>query len=159
MSDFVIFDTIDDFWKWIHAIDNRQINLSHSFGAKNRCRKCGKHPTKYYNANLPAFARNPRDKTNVVNWLSKNTKRLMLDFYLRDDPSKFKSVSTFSHPVDYKGYNPRLHRTTSASTNMREYMVCECGMSVWVFSDMYTIAPEKVHRRSREHYPIKLKYY
>ena len=155
IGDLVRFDTIDDFWHWIHAIEDRQINLSHSFMAKNRCRSCGSIPTHYYNTKFPGFSNEPRHKTNwkIV---------IQNDFTSQAPPSSYiflYNASSFAHVPNYKGYNPRLHRTDSVSTNMREYVICDCGNTKWAFSDMYSIAPEKISRRAKSFYPHKLKYF
>lgn len=160
MNDHVmVFDSIDDFWKWINVTPQKQVNISHSFVAKNRCRSCGKHPTQYYCATMPGYFSNPRVQFDVLNWTKNMRYLLMLDFYLLARPKDCTAAGIFGVRPTHQKFKPRLHMTKDTRHHiMVDYVICECGKSVWTFADANVVTPEKINRSGRYQYPQKFRY-
>ena len=157
-DDLFIFSSVDEFWSWINAVP-KKVNVSHSFVVKNRCRSCGKFPTKYYNVSLPPYTPDHRVKLNSFNWIKLlYSKSFSFDLFLLFDPTEATNANFFSHRVsEYSGYNPRLHRTYDAP-NIAEYITCECSNTIWAYNDLGAHSPEKINRQAKYGYPNKFRY-
>ncbi len=138
-----------------------RINLSTPIIMKNRCRKCGKHPDVYYYLEQPTYYHDPRASAEILQWLKLLLDRMSADWYQVSPPSEFTGMSLFAHQVNYKGHNPRLSRSRglNASSNVVEYLTCECGYSNWTWADRTNQnRPEIVNRRARSTYPKRFLY-
>lgn len=144
---------------WEFIIDDLKIevvkiNLSTPIVMKNRCRKCGKHPDVYYYIQQSGGNFTPREELMQFDWVKRRLKRMSVDWYLSNNPKSYSGISPFSHAVTYKGFNPRLLRSSSAPNgNYIEYLTCECiGAPNWTWMDKGNQTPEHRHRRARTTY-------
>ena len=146
---------IDDF-----KVEVVKINLSTPILMKSRCRSCGKHPDVYYYIQQALLNSTPRAEIKQFDWVKRRLRRMSADWYLTSSPKSYSGVSSFSHPVTYKGFNPRLLRSGSAqSGNYIEYLTCECiGAPNWTWMDKGNQTPEHRHRRARITYPKSFLY-
>lgn len=144
-----------------NSTDIVRINLSTPFVVRSRCKKCAKYPSVYYYTRNPVMWFNPNRIRAQFVFIRKFVSRMCNDLYLLEDPKNFHNANYFSFPSSFKGYRPRLHRTkgSSAIFDIVEYLTCECGGSVWAFSDKSIRSrPEIVFRKGRYKYPQKFEF-
>lgn len=138
-----------------------QVNLSSSFVARTKCVQCGQEPQVYYYANKPYLFIDPKGAQNLFKSMTKWMKRMSSDWFMEAEPKFFKEMSAFNHMVDYKGYNPRLHKSRGVNpqTNTIQYISCWSGCTVWAFSDSANTERQEIsQRKSRHKYPQKFIY-
>lgn len=138
-----------------------KVNLSTPFLTRARCKACGKHPTIYYYARNPVMWNNPRKVLEQFAFYIGYFKRACSDFYLDDSPASFTKANYFSYEVPFKGFNPKLHRTRGAHPvfNYTEFVACECGESIWAFTDKSIRSrPEIVMRKAKYNFPQKFNF-
>jgi len=138
-----------------------KVNLSTPFLVRSRCKGCGKYPTIYYYARNPVMWNNPRKILEQFSFYSKFFKRACSDFYLDDNPSSFTSMHYFEYQVPFKNFNPKLHRTRGAHPvfNYTEFVTCECGGSIWAFTDKSIKSRmEIISRKARVNLPQKFNF-
>jgi len=93
--------------------------------------------------------------------MKKWLKRMTQDWYLDVEPRYFQEITNFSHAVDYKGYNPKIHHTRGIDprNNIVEFISCWSGCTIWAFADKATKKrPEIANRKSRILHPQKFLY-
>ena len=138
------------------------VNFSSTFMAKSRCKKCGSHPAVYYYTRNKYLWLDPHNAINShLSVLKKYTKRMCSDHYMMISPKYFTNLISFSQSTSYKGYLPKLHnsRGRNFSSNIAEFLMCECGDTSWAFSDKAVRGcPEVFNRKSRFKYPQKFEY-
>src|SRR5579885_3673696 len=119
-----------------HKVEVIQVNLSSSFMVRTKCAICGQEPTVYYYNNKPHLWKDHRSPGRLFDSWKKWLKRLCMDWYMDSEPRYFHDNSNFSHTVDYKGFNPKLHhaRGIDVDSNIIEYITCWSGCTVWAFS-------------------------
>lgn len=138
-----------------------RVNLSTPFLVRSRCKFCAGLPTHYYYIRNATMWYNPRKPIDHFKQMTKYVKRMCSDHYLMEEPKYFVEMASFSHPVSYKGYRPRLHRTrgSSATQDVVEFLMCDCGRSSWAFSDKAVkYRPEIVARKARYRFPQKFEF-
>lgn len=113
-----------------------EIKLSSTFVKRAVCKHCGKGPCRVFFVRNTTFYKNPKYVQEQFEFIRKNVKRMCTDFYLEGDPSFFENTSDFKFPLQFKGYNPKAHRTRGATNknNVTECASCECGRTTWQFN-------------------------
>jgi hypothetical protein len=138
-----------------------RVSLSTPFLVKSRCKHCASLPSHYYYIRNATMWFNPRVVIDRFKSNLKYFKKMTTDHYMIDDPKYFHDMSNFTHAVTYKGYRPRLHRTrgSSATQDVVEFLMCECGKTSWGFSDKaIKNRPEIVNKKSRRRFPQKFEF-
>lgn len=136
-----------------------RINLSESFLVRSKCLYCDSIPDFYYLIDGKAMWFSPRKINNSL--LSKIAKRLCSDHYLDNPPKWYHNMTDFKFSLSYTTYRPRLHRTRGSLPvqDCVEYLTCNCGKTVWAFSNKaIRYRPELVQRRSRHVHAPKFIY-
>ncbi len=133
------------------------VNISSTFMAKSRCKKCGSPPqyNRYFYFQTSNFFKSPRKQSSLINFLKKHFKRMCEDYYLSNYPSRYNSVSPFSHSASYKGFVPKLHKNkgVSATENYTEIITCYCGRTTWAFYQKSAEnRPEIINKKGRFNY-------
>ena len=141
-----------------HKVEVIRVNLSNSFMVRTKCAVCGEEPTIYYYNAKPYLWNEPKSQKRLFDAIKHWYKRMCMDWYLESNPSYFHSGADFSHPVDYKGFNPKLHYTRGINpdANIVEFITCWSGCTIWAFVDKANKnRPEFVNRKSRYSHPHK----
>jgi hypothetical protein len=139
-----------------------KVSLSETFMVRSRCKHCGELPSVYFYFKNPILFEDVNEVKHVFNFIRKYINRMCEDFYLMENPSNFIHMSFFGFKLNFKGFNPKLHKTRTPWFNYKqeleitEFLGCECGKTSWAFSDKTTRRrPEIVLRKSRYKYPKK----
>lgn len=138
-----------------------QVNLSNSFMSRTKCAVCGEEPKIYYYQERPYLFNDHRSMGRIFDYFKKWFKKMNQDWYLEADPKFFSDITSFCHPVDYKGYNPKLHMTKGMNpkTNVTQFISCWSGCSIWAFSDKANSnRPEFTNRKCKYGHPDKFIY-
>ena len=138
-----------------------RINLSTPFTVRTRCTKCAKNPSIYYYIRNPVMWFNPNKIRAQFSFVRKFVSRMCSDLYLNEDPKDFHTSNYLGFSTSFKSYRPRLHRTrgSKAVSDIVEYLACDCGGSVWAFSDKAVRGrAEIVFRKGRYKYPQKFSF-
>jgi hypothetical protein len=158
-------DNIDrDFWEAVTKFDDRyrpktiSISLSSSFMAKARCKKCGGHPTVYYAMFRPGVWSDVVGYRKFSPRSRRWVRRMCSSWYKEYSPKEFHDVFEFTFRLDYKNYNPLLHRTRGSDVigrdNIIECLSCECGQTSWAFNqESVKRRLEIVNRKGKYAYP------
>lgn len=134
------------------------VNLSTPFLIKNKCKECGSNPVTYFYVRNKTLWIDPNRIIQSFDLLKKYYKRMCSDYYMKVSPKYFNDLSHFSYYTLYKSYLPKLHHTRGRdlSPNVSEFLMCECGATSWIFSNLSAKkCPEVVNRKSRYSYPHK----
>lgn len=114
-----------------------KVSVSSTFVSRSRCRKCTTTPSIYFYSRNPISWYDPNRAKSVFEFVKKYCKRLCPEDYKFDDFVYSSKIGYYNHPVNYKGYKPKLHRTRGVNPifDMVEYLTCECGHTIWAFSE------------------------
>lgn len=159
-SEINVFEIEDDILYWEPRAKNIKINLSTVFPVRTKCKYCGTGPTHYFAHPVVYKWFNPTKARDNFKYIQKTLKRMNYDYYLKESPKIFRATVHLTHTVNYKGYNPALHRKRGVPpiNDYLEMMVCGCGISQWAYSQKSSVArPEITQRRARYSYPAKFK--
>lgn len=120
----------------MHNIQIIKINISNSFIHRARCAKCGNQPKYYYISANPILYNDPNKNKNNFKFIKKYYKRISSDHKI-DDFRFASKLNYYNHSVNYKSYNPKLHRVKGADAkfNLIESLTCECGYTFWYFTE------------------------
>ena len=134
-----------------------KISMSSLFPLKNRCKFCMSMPKYYYSIRPSGVFQDHEIIQFINNWIVSNIKRMCHDFYLTEMPKNFPNNRSFGHVVDYKGFNPRLHRSSKNCNNtIIDHLSCECGKTSWAFNQTGSKnKPEISQRKARITYSTK----
>lgn len=139
-----------------------KVNVSETFMVRSRCKSCGELPSSYYYYKNPILFEDVSDVKELFGFIRKYISRLCDDFYLADSPTNFVHMSFFGFKLNFKGYNPKLHRTRTPfiqhkqELEITEFLTCKCGKTSWAFSDKTVRQrPEIILRKGRYRYPKK----
>jgi len=137
-----------------------EVNLSNSFTVRTRCVVCGKEPTIYYQNEKPYLFRDPRHPIKLFDLFKKWMKRMNQDWYMDMEPRYFTNLQSFSHPVDYKGFNPKGHNSNAnPKNNLTEFISCWSGCTIWAFNDKSNKDRKEIsQRKCRYTHPQKYIY-
>jgi hypothetical protein len=145
----------------VYKPETNYIKLSTPFLVKSRCKFCRGLPMHYYYIKSRGLYQDP---SKLVQWfqdVSKHFKRMCTEHYFLSEPRYCGGMANFSQTPFYKGYNPTLHRTrgVSNSSEMSEFLMCECGGTSWAFRNKAVKnRPEIVNRKSRKNFPQKFEF-
>jgi hypothetical protein len=139
-----------------------RVNLSETFMVRSRCKSCGELPSMYYYFKNPVLFDDVNEVRHIFGFIKKYISRMCDDFYLIENPSSFKHMSYFGFRLNFKGYNPKLHKTRTPwvqykqELEITEFLTCECGKTSWAFSDKtIKLRPEIIFKKARYKYPKK----
>jgi hypothetical protein len=135
-----------------------RVNLSNSFTTRTRCLKCGAEPTIYFYSFKPYLFEDHRHASSLIEYVRKRFKRVQLDWYLEARPKDFTGIVSFSHLVNYKGFNPKLFKSKGIDqdNNIVQFIACWSGCTVWAFSDKASENRREItQRRARYNHPTK----
>ena len=143
-----------------------RVNISTPFLTRSRCKNCASLPTIYYYIKNPTVWYSPIKDRSKFEFIKRHCKRMCGEglkptFYLSDTTVAFWRMYNVTHTVNYKGYNPKLHKSrgTNPIFDVVEYLSCNCGASIWAFSDKSAKSKmEIVNRKSRYKFPQKFDY-
>lgn len=126
-----------------------KVNLSSSFVYRTICLKCGSRPLYYYYTRNPIMWYDPHKNRDIFDFIRKYFKRLSPDNYSLDDFVYSSKIGYYNHPVNYKGYKPKLHRTRGVDPilDLVEHLTCNCGYTVWSFSDKSVRSRPEINNR------------
>ena len=144
-----------------YKVEIVRVNISSSFMMRVRCKQCGKGPAYYYYVRKPDVWRTPSSQMTVSKIMREWINRMCGDWYLHSNPKYFHNLKEFSFVVEDRQFRPTLHRTRGLSIrdNVIELVGCNCGASVWAFSDKANKnRPEITNRKGRYKYPQKFEY-
>lgn len=105
-----------------------KLNRSTPILIRARCSGCGEVPSGI------DFFGEPYTFKNVYRIRSYGPRSRITSYYYDYEGTRYYRKNLYAHPVDYKGYNPRMHNHTrqkfdhTASNNV--YVYCKC--SNWV---------------------------
>lgn len=143
-----------------HKSEIVRVNLSETFMVRSRCKLCGKLPSMYYYFKNPILFDDVNEVKYLFGFIRKYISRMCDDFYLIESPSSFIHMSFFGFKLNFKGYNPKLHKTRTPwirykqDLEITEFLTCECGKTSWAFSDKTVkLRPEIILKRARYKYP------
>lgn len=143
----------------MHKKEIITVNVSSSFASRARCKMCGEPPSIYFFSRNSILWYDPHRARGIFDFIKKHCKRLSPEEYKLDDFVHGSRASYFSHTVNYKGYRPKLHRARGVDPvfDMIEYLTCECGNTLWAFSEISTFRrPELLHRKAKYSTPNNL---
>jgi len=129
-----------------------KVNLSSSFLSRACCIKCGSRPKYYFYSRNPIMWYDPYKNRELFDFVKKYMNRMSPEDYVLNDFVSANKIGYYNHPVPYKGYKPKLHRTrgTNPVFDLVEHLTCECGASVWSFAEKsISNKPEIFQRKSR----------
>ncbi len=133
-----------------------KVNLSSTFMARSRCKKCKGLPEFFYHSKLPYYHVSPHS-SNLITTFVQNKLKIVSDYYLSDDPSNFNNLSAFSSK-SCTAYNARYHISRAPSIyggSMRiDYLSCKCRSTVWAFKQS-TPTEESMSKKARTTYNKK----
>ena len=135
------------------------VNASTSFASRARCKICGKPPSIYFFSRNSILWYDPNRSKNVFEFIRKHCKRLSSEEYKYVDFPHVSKISYFTHMVNYKGYKPKLHRSRGVDPvfDIIEYLTCDCGSTLWAFSEINTYSrPEICKRKAKYSTPPNL---
>jgi hypothetical protein len=143
-----------------YKMETTTINLSSTFPVRGRCNKCSSLPTNLYRVRNPTLWFDPQKVIKRFSYIKKYCDRMCVDYYFTDNPSIFITVNDFSHCVNYKGYNPRLHKNKGViALSFTEFFTCDCGGMVWgVTEKCAQYRPEISNRKSRSKHSLVFKF-
>lgn len=126
-----------------------KINISSSFIYRTQCIRCGSQPSYYYFSRNPILWYDPNKNKNIFEFVKKYCKRLSPDNFIFDDFRSSSKIGNYNHPVNYKGYKPRLHKSRGVNPvfNVVEHLMCDCGYTIWSFTNSGRV--EIINRKSR----------
>jgi hypothetical protein len=144
----------------IHKSEIVKVNLSETFMVRSRCTSCGELPSMYYYFKNPILFDDVNEIRYLFTFIRKYVNRMCNDFYLIDRPGDFIRMGFFGFRLNFKGYNPKLHRTRTPwarykqDLEITEFLTCECGKTSWAFSDKTVkLRPEIILKKARYKYP------
>lgn len=138
-----------------------KVNLSSSFVCRSVCTKCGTKPLYYYFSRNPIMWYDPGKNRNLFDFIRKYIKTIAPDQYSLDDFKTSAKIGYYNHPVNYKGYRPKLHRARGIDPvyDLVEHLACECGLTTWSFAERSVRnRPEIVNRKSKYKHKNKFIY-
>lgn len=143
-----------------YKTEHFHIKLSTTFIARAKCKYCNDFSSFSYRIRNPPLHRSVGVAIKKFEYIRDSVKRMCDDYYMEFSPKVFTSAATFSHDVNYKGYNPKLHRTKffKKDLNFTEYVYCKCGMTSWAFNYKSTEKQLQSKKRSNRVYPKKFTY-
>lgn len=137
-----------------------KINISDSFIFRTKCNKCFSGPIFYFYEKNPVLWYNPNKIRNLFSFIRKNYKRQQKDNYKTNNFIDSKSLDLYNHSVNYKGYNPKLHKNKGINSvvNIIESLTCLCGSTIWKITTdkMIKSRPEIFNRKSKKYINKKL---
>lgn len=136
------------------------IKLSTSFIARTKCKHCLDYSNFTYRVRNPPVNKDFTVSIRKFEYISKNVKRMCDDYYMEFSPRSFHSNSWFSHGVNYKGYNPKLHRMRGVqkTINFTEFVSCKCGLTNWAFNYKSCESQPSFRRKTDKVHPKKFIY-
>lgn len=132
-----------------------KISLSETFIVRSRCKYCKDFPSIYYHYQSPILWQDPNSSRDLFAFVKKQVSRLCSDIYFEYSPKEFYHIGLFEFKVNFKGYNPRFHKSNSPM-EISALLTCKCSKTFWAFPDkIENSRPEVVFKRSRYKYPNK----
>jgi hypothetical protein len=134
-----------------------KVRLSTSFLIRSKCIYCKSGPSVYFYIQNPILWFNHRKVLERIEFLKRNVKRFGGSHFLKFDPKYFIYNSHFNQSINFKGYNPKLHRTRgNYAISITEYLQCNCGRMSWAFSEKSIQNRDDIlSRKSRFKFPNK----
>lgn len=147
----------------MHKPEITKINLSTTFPARARCKYCTEVPTLHYSIREPFLWFDPNRviRSAWIEYIRKYLSKFVNDFYIIEEPKNIKTSTIFSYKPDNK-YDPKIHKNKGVMSvdNRVEFLTCECGKSVWAFTDKSVVnRPEIVNRKARSTFTKKISSY
>lgn len=136
-------------------------NISSTFPLRSKCRHCMSSPNRYYCLKSPTLWFSPESQNKMYHWIKRNINRTCLDLFTNFS-FKIDSVSEFSHPVNYKGFRPKLHKNKWVHPFMEyiDILVCKCGKTSWAFYQRSSKnRPEIYNRKGKYDAPIDYEHF